>query len=255
MNELLSRPMIPSDIVDSSSNVTNITQTYSSSFGYTTTKADYTTTQNFELVYTLFNEGNSLYIPSRTVHFIWRITNDIIFTYEISYYGLTARAKWYNRSDYTFNSVSSASIPDKFEDLFIFISKEKNEDGSERLDLKIKTGEISKSYGYDWEVTLIQGVTLDGVQFGLCKEITSPSTSSMSSYNIGMAKDISTLSGGSSQIIDPSLSTKKISQYVDGSKIRFLTEDMVVDPTKIDVSKAITLNEDAPKILTDECLI
>jgi len=36
---------------------------------------------------------------------------------------------------------------------------------------------------------------------------------------------------------------------------RFLTDDMVVDPTKIDVTKAITLNGTDNKILTEECLI
>jgi len=71
--------------------------------------------------------------------------------------------------------------------------------------------------------------------------------------NVQIAIDTSTL--GSSQIIDPSLSPKAISQYRNGSKIRFLTDDMVVDPTKIDVTKAITLNGTDNKILTEECLI
>ncbi|MGL6108186.1 hypothetical protein [Romboutsia sp.] len=54
--------------------------------------------------------------------------------------------------------------------------------------------------------------------------------------------------------IDPSISTKAITQFIDGQEHRFLTEDMVVDPSKVDVSKAITLHPSAPKILTEECL-
>lgn len=59
---------------------------------------------------------------------------------------------------------------------------------------------------------------------------------------------------GNSQIINVANSDKIISQVIDGKRKRFLTEDMVIDNSKIDISKAMTIVEGEPKILTEECL-
>ncbi|MBS6025758.1 MAG: hypothetical protein KIB00_16910 [Paeniclostridium sordellii] len=207
--------------------------------------------------YILMNkEIDKVYISNKPydVFVVFKITDDLVLAIEIDEGTYKYRSVWFNKSDGTLNSISSSgwfTLPGKYDDFTIYIDKYKDENSEVMCDVRMKTGEVSKAMGYDeWDTTIQRNLDYNSLSlgFGFYNKYSSSLNQSYRGVKVGFPTN------SNSQLIDPTLSTKSVSKYIGGQEYRLLTEDMVVDPNKVDTSKAIVVDEDAPRVLTEECL-
>ncbi|RDY26795.1 hypothetical protein CHL78_012045 [Romboutsia weinsteinii] len=252
MSEILGKKIIQKDIVMTSNNIPTHGITVSTStFGYLSYKIDYNTTKQNELVYMkLDNSIDGICLNySDSTKIVYSTSENKIYVLELNPSGNIRQLEYING---VFNKEIKRFTVPSYKDIIIYKKKFINGYGDEVCETRLKNGEYSEAVGTIFDEYLFTMIN-SYVTFGVGYQAFGASSSSKTFYNIYKCYDISNLGDGG-QIIDPTISPKSVTQYRNGQEYRLLTEDMVVDPSKVDTSKAITLHPNAPRVLTEECL-
>ncbi|WP_270505992.1 hypothetical protein [Paraclostridium sordellii] len=263
MSEFLYRPIEQKDIFNATDNIKDIVFKHNTSYGYMDLQINITTTKVNETPFLLLNKDIKSVNINKFNNGNLIVYEDFVNSSNIRY----TRALRLSSTEYEIyeivDGITTKLFPKqplpKYDDIIFYIDKkydEKNEWMSHYV--KCKNGNISAMNNKIFDIEIAKWNTndenYDNYILGYGYYQYSPVTSKdFLLGNTQIAYDISDLGGGG-QIIDPTKSPKSLTQYRNGVEHRLLTEDMIVDPSKVDTSKAITLHPSAPRVLTEECL-